>query len=292
MTVPCGRTGAFDAEATLTDTNPTFEEDLRMSIIGKVESLWRYPVKSMRGEELEAAFVGFAGVYGDRLFAFKSSASPAGFPYLTGREHEEMLRYRPRFRHPSKAAAPPNLTEAESITPGLNPVFADPADLAVDIETPSGAVLAVDDPDLIRMLGERIGTGHALTLLRSERAMTDCRPISLFSVQTGQQLGEEIGSALDKRRFRANIYMHLDEAAGFAEDEFVGATLRIGSKTTIAILERDPRCKMITLDPDTGEANPEILQKVMQDHNGMAGVYGAVLVEGAVRAGDDIEWLH
>jgi hypothetical protein len=143
-------------------------------------------------------------------------------------------------------------------------------------------------PALIRMLGERIGDEHALTLLRSERAMTDCRPISLFSVQTGQKLGEEIGSALDKRRFRANIYMNLDEGDGFAEDAFVGSTLRIGSKTTIAILERDPRCKMITLDPDTGAANSEVLQKVMQDHNGMAGVYGAVLVEGTVRPGDEI----
>jgi uncharacterized protein YcbX len=71
-----------------------------MSLVGKVESLWRYPVKSMRGEELEEAFVGFSGVYGDRLFAFKSSAAPKGFPYLTGREQEEMLLYRPRFRHP------------------------------------------------------------------------------------------------------------------------------------------------------------------------------------------------
>ena len=69
-----------------------------MSIIGTVESLWRYPVKSMRGEELDEMFAGYAGVYGDRLFAFKSSASPKGFPYLTGREQREMLRYRPRFR--------------------------------------------------------------------------------------------------------------------------------------------------------------------------------------------------
>jgi hypothetical protein len=114
---------------------------------------------------------------------------------------------------------PPNLTEAESITPGLNPVFADSAELAVEIETPSGAVLAVDDPALVRMLGERIGDGQALTLIRSERAMTDCCPLSLFSVQTGQQLAEEIGFALDKRRFRANIYMNLDEATsgGYAK---------------------------------------------------------------------------
>ncbi len=51
-----------------------------MSLVGKVESLWRYPIKSMRGEELEEAFVGFSGVYGDRLYAFKSSAAPKGFP--------------------------------------------------------------------------------------------------------------------------------------------------------------------------------------------------------------------
>jgi hypothetical protein len=72
-----------------------------MSIIGKVESLWHYPVKSMRDEEVETAFLGFAGIYGDRLFAFKSAASPKGFPYLTAREQQEMLRYRPRFRLPT-----------------------------------------------------------------------------------------------------------------------------------------------------------------------------------------------
>ena len=106
-----------------------------MSIIGKVESLWRYPVKSMRGEELDVAFLGFAGIYGDRLFAFKSAASPKGFPYLTGREQQEMLRYRPRFRHPDKAAQPPSLADAERLWPGLNvnPMPADPADLMVDV---------------------------------------------------------------------------------------------------------------------------------------------------------------
>ena len=49
-----------------------------MSVVGRVESVWRYPVKSMRGEELPEIFAGFAGVYGDRLFAFKSTATPAG----------------------------------------------------------------------------------------------------------------------------------------------------------------------------------------------------------------------
>ena len=259
-----------------------------MSIIGTVESLWRYPVKSMRGEELREAFVSFAGVYGDRLFAFRSAVRPSGFPYLTGREQKRMLLYRPHFRHPGKAEKPPNLAEAEGIEPGLTAVFADPTELAVDVETPSGEVLSVDDPMLIRRLEEGSGDGHALTLLRSERAMTDCRPISLFSVQTGRRLGEELGIDLDKRRFRANVFMDLSSTTGFAEDGLVGRTLRIGSKAVVSILERDPRCAMITIDPDTAQRNPAILGHVAKAHEGKAGVYGAVLVEGMVRIGDDI----
>ena len=62
-----------------------------MKIVGRVQSLWRYPVKSMRGEELSQAFAGFGGVYGDRCWAFLSSGARKGFPYITGREKESML---------------------------------------------------------------------------------------------------------------------------------------------------------------------------------------------------------
>jgi len=260
-----------------------------MSPIGAVESVWRYPVKSMRGEELDEAFVGFSGVYGDRLFAFKSSAAPKGFPYLTGREQEEMLLYRPRFRYPDRAAKPPNLSEAESMPPGINALFAEAEDLAVDIETPSGEVLDVHDPKLMNLLAQRIGNGHVYTLLRSERAMTDCRPISVFSIQTSRQLGEEVGMTLDKRRFRANIYIDLASANAFAEDAYVGRMLRIGRKVVISVLERDPRCKMITIDPDTAETSPQLLRAVNQAHDKKAGVYAAVLVEGVIRRGDAID---
>jgi uncharacterized protein len=260
-----------------------------MSIVAKVESLWRYPVKSMRGEELDEMFAGYAGVYGDRLFAFTSSANRKGFPYFTGREQRQMLRYRPRFRHPAKAARPINLTEAESLPPGANPVSATPAELMIDVETPDGETLAIDNPKLIEMLRAGIDDKHQLTLLRSDRAMTDCRPLSIFAVQSARKLGEEIGIAVDKRRFRANVYLDFTSSDGFAEDEFVGRSLRIGSKAIVSILERDPRCMMITLDPDTGEKSPAILKTVAQAHSGMAGVYGAVLMEGTLRKGDPVD---
>ena len=262
-----------------------------MSIIGRVDSVWRYPVKSMRGEALPEIFAGFSGVYGDRLFAFKSSAAQPGFPYLTGREHHEMLLYQPRFRDPVKTAKPPNLAEAMAVSPLLNAIAADAAGLMLDVETPMGEVLAIDDPALLRQLAARAGDGHSLTLLRSERAMTDCRPISFFSLQTVRQLGEEVGAVLDKRRFRANIYLDLGTAEGFSENELVGHKLRIGRTVVVSIVERDPRCIMITLDPDTAVPDPEVLRKVTRDHDRIAGIYGAVLVEGMVRVGDVVEAL-
>ena len=161
----------------------------------------------------------------------------------------------------------------------------------VDVETPDGEALAIDNPVLIDMLRTGIDEKHQLTLLRSDRAMTDCRPLSLFAVQSATRLGEETGTTVDKRRFRANVYLDLTSSDGFAEDEFVGRSLRIGSKVVISVLERDPRCMMITLDPDTGEKAPALLKKVAQAHSGMAGIYGAVLAEGMVHKGDSVELL-
>src|SRR5205823_8962769 len=144
----------------------------------------------------------------------------------------------------------------------------------------NGKTLGIDDPDLMDMLRTDIDQKHQLTLMRSERALTDCRPVSIFSLQSARQLAEETGTPIDKRRFRANVYVDLTSAQGFAENDFVGRSLRIGPKVVLKILERDARCVMITLDPDTTEKTPEILKKVAQAHEGMAGVYGAVMVEG------------
>jgi uncharacterized protein YcbX len=234
-------------------------------IIGTIDSLWRYPVKSMRGEELTELFAGFGGVRGDRLFAFHSSASPTEFPYFTGRDQRQMIRYRPHLNGPDGSM--------------------------VDIETPNGKSFTIDDPALIEDLRAGLEGGHELTLLRSERAMTDCQPLSIFSVQTARKIGKETGMAIDKRRFRANIYVDLVSTDGFAEDEFVGRKIRLGSKVIVSVIKRDGRCMMITLDPDTAEKSPAVLKTVAQAHEGMAGIYAAVVVEGIVRKGDSLELL-
>jgi uncharacterized protein len=262
-----------------------------VTTIGAVESLWRYPIKSMSGEALAEMFVGFSGVYGDRCYAFKNSAARKGFPYLNANVQQQMLRYRPQFRYAERVMMPPNLAEAVSIAPGVTPANADPEDLMLDVVTPSGAVVAVDDPALIEMLGEGLRGENRLTLVRSDRALTDCRPVSLISLQTVRQVEAELGAPVDKRRFRANVYLDLAAGYGFAEDELVGRRLRIGSSAVVMVLERDPRCKMISLDPDTGEHDPEVLRKVAQAHSACAGVYCAVLVEGILKESDPVELL-
>ena len=262
-----------------------------MPIVGTVASLWRYPVKSMRGEKMDELFVGYAGVYGDRLFAFASSDNVRGFPFFTGRDQRQMLRYHPRFRYPAKAARPVNWTEAQELSPNINPISASPADLMIDVETPDGRMFAIDDPALIDTLHADLDSQPKLTLLRSDKAMTDCRPLSIFAVQTAKKLGQEIGLAVDQRRFRANVYLDLESGHGFAEDRFVGKNLRIGSKVVVTVLARDGRCMMITLDPDTAEKTPAILKAVAQSHENKAGVYAATLVEGIISQGDSVELL-
>src|ERR1043166_677937 len=133
--------------------------------IATIESLWRYPVKSMRGEELDEIFAGYAGVYGDRLFAFESSASSKGFPFFTGRDQRQMIRYRPRFRDPKKATQPINRAEAEKSN--ANPISAKPEELMIDVETPDGKTFAIDDPALVDHLRAGTEAQHQLTLLRS-----------------------------------------------------------------------------------------------------------------------------
>jgi uncharacterized protein YcbX len=262
-----------------------------MTTVATVESLWRYPVKGMAGEEIPEAFLGFAGVYGDRCYAFRDAAARRGFPYLNANAQQRMLLYRPRFRRPERAAAPPNLAEAQAIAPGVTPATAEPGDMDLDVVTPRGEVVSVDDPKLSGMLLEGLRGEHRLALVRSDRALTDCRPVSLISLQTVRQVEGEVGSPVDKRRFRANVYLDLAAGGGFGEDGWVGRRLRIGPRAVLAVLERDPRCKMISLDPDTGAHDPEVLRKVAQAHGAHAGVYCAVLAEGVVAKGDPVEAL-
>ena len=98
-----------------------------------------------------------------------------------------------------------------------------------------------------------------------------------------------MGFAVDKRRFRANLYLEPRCCPGLLRRRASGSySADRRRRPSVVVLERDPRCKMITLDPDTGHSSPEILREVAQAHDGMAGIYCAATVEGTVGAGDEV----
>jgi len=255
---------------------------MSVSAVGRVESLWRYPVKSMMGEELTEAYLTAKGLYGDRRYAFLSSGARKDFPYFTARELHGLLRHRALYVHPEKMARPNgNLTLADG---------------AIEVETPEGVRLGVEDPRLIRLLRgglkEWQRKRHEIVLIQSDSPVVDTRPLSLFSLQTVRLLSEEIGMAMDKRRFRANLYFDAGAAEGFAEDAWVGRRLGIGAEVVVEILKRTKRCKLITLDPDTCEPNTTVMKRIAKDHEMRAGLSAGVLVEGVVGVGDEIRLME
>ena len=231
--------------------------------IGRITQLWRYPVKSMRGEECVDAALNPEGLAGDRRYAIVSDAAPPGAPLLSGAERAAMLRYAPRLS-----------PEAEVVTP-------------------EGTRLGLDSEDLLTELQTRTAAqGARLHMLRSPgRPLTDVRPLSLISVQTLRALSAEMGQNIDPQRFRSNIVLTLSSEEPFGEKNFSGATLHFGEgheAAVVRVLERIPRCRMVALDPATAAEDRTILRHLAQHHQGRTGVYARVLRPGMIRVGDVI----
>ena len=112
--------------------------------------------------------------------------------------------------------------------------------------------------------------------------------MTLFSLQTVGQLADETGIDVHKLQFRANFYVDWAEEGGFYEDELVGRRVTVGDKVELMVVERDPRCKFITIHPETAETTPALLKHVNRTRDGFAGVYAAVIKEGPVKTGDEI----
>ena len=246
-----------------------------MGRIGSIELIWRYPVKSMRGEMLPQARIGFTGVVGDRVWAFiaKTSEKP-DFPWHTAREQPELLLYTPRFRNPKAAEAP----------------YPTHDDFAIEVRAPDGLKYDLQSPDFLNKLGRHCDKPFWLRF--SEKGAPDARPLSLISVATVEAMSAETNTSLDPQRFRANFYVRWDNPKPFYEDELVGRRLAIGDRLEIEIVKKDPRCVIITLDPITALSHPAILKNLARKHAGCAGVYAAVLREGSIESGMEIRLLN
>ena len=230
-----------------------------MQILGRVESLWRYPVKSMAAEELDTAEVSWHGFAGDRRWAFiRDGQVRSGFPWLTIRERPELAHYRPRFAEPGR----PNAS-------------------AVLVRTPCGNELDVADPALAAVLGPGV------RVIKCDRGVFDTMPLSLLTIQTLAALGQLAGTGLAPGRFRPNLLVDAG-GHGFPEEAWVGRVLRIGG-LRMRVDKRDQRCVVVTVDPVTLRRDPAILRVIARERDAQLGVYGQIVAPGQVTVGDPVE---
>ena len=236
-------------------------QETDIASVGRVVGLWRYPVKSMAADELDNVDVSWHGLQGDRRWAFvRNNAVKSGFPWFTLRERNDMNKYIPRFDKP-----------AEADTSNIK------------VQTPAGDIYDIYDPSLGLAL-----SSDGAQVIRQNRGVFDTFPISLITTQTLATLSEMVGDELDALRFRPNILIDTGGDSEFPEDEWVGKTLRIGSMR-MRVDQRDARCVVITIDPETGERNPAILQTVADQRQRCLGVYGTAVKPASIALNDKVE---
>lgn len=233
--------------------------------IGRVTALFRYPVKSMHGEAVDELEIDRSGVAGDRRYAFVRDDGPRDFPYLTGRQQPELLGYVPSFSAPE-----------------------DPRHSAVRVRTPDGRDLAVESEELRERLERAYGLPVRLLPHAEGEPYVDAAPVSLISTTTIAALGMLAGAALDPRRLRPNILITPSHAGESPEDGWLGRIVQLGASDLaprIRIAEKDVRCKMINVDPDTHDTSLDLLAAMVRARRLTAGVYARVEHAGIVAVG-------
>src|SRR6185436_18943271 len=185
--------------------------------IGAVAALFRYPVKSMAGEALEAADLGWHGLDGDRRLAFRRVGDRGGFPWLSASKLPELILFAPQRRG-----------------------AAGDGTLPTHVRTPEGQELELFAQELASEVGRRHGSPVEMTHLN--RGIFDEASVSVITSATVGEIGRLSGQPPDVRRFRPNILIASVRSVPFEEDEWVGGVLSFGETgeaAAIGVINRD-----------------------------------------------------
>jgi MOSC domain-containing protein len=234
--------------------------------IGEVEALFRYPVKSMGGEHLEVASLGWHGLDGDRRLAFRRSDDRTGFPWLSASRLPELVLFAPEQRE-----------------------AADGDNLPTHLRTPEGETLGVFSQELSTEISRRLGSPVEMMYLN--RGIFDEASISVITSTTVGEISRLSAQDPDVRRFRPNIVIASRRSVPFEEDEWVGGNLSFGESSEAAVIgitNRDERCSMVNFDPDSARQAPEVLKTIVRLRDNKVGVYGATIRRGRLAVGQPI----
>jgi uncharacterized protein YcbX len=265
--------------------------------VGKIVEIWRYPVKSMMGEELNATEVNARGLLGDRGYALVDSEAGKVASAKNPRRWPNLFEFRAMYLE--------NFSDSSSLPPAR-------------VTLPDGQTLTTNQPDADSLLSAAAGRPTRLARSTSmEGANTataegywpdhdwlpdrnqvfefplpagtffDCATVHLITTATLERLAALApGSRFEVRRFRPNFVIEsAEQSEGFVENSWIGKTLTIG-ETILHVDAPCVRCVMTTLSQGRLPKDPSVLRTAVQSNQGNVGVYASVLKGGRVRRGE------
>lgn len=276
---------------------------------GSVVSLWRYPVKSMVGEELNAAEVTERGLLWDRAYGLVDSSDSKVASAKNPRKWPRLFDFRAAFvdiPHPGAKMPPvritlPDGTMVTSERADLNQVLSRVLNREVTLDAAEGGHQDVVEssspnpwtpqaeeywPDMEGLDYRDTVTDFALP----EGTFFDCAVVHVLTTATIDRLRELYPQGrFEVRRFRPNVVVETaDGTKDFVENAWIGHTLAIGDEVRLNITGPCPRCVMTTLPQGDLPKDPGILRTAAQHNRVNVGVYAAVLQGGTIRRGDPI----
>ena len=207
----------------------------------------------MAGERLDSCAITDRGLEGDRRWAFIDQSPARAGKWFNIKQHAPLMTYRARL-----------------------------VDGALDLVAPDGSGVALDDA-LVRRFQAEAQRPIELRELPGENF--DAAHVLIVNLATVRAFALEAGMPIDHRRFRANLYV--DGLEPEEELRWLGRMIHAGN-AELEVVDRCERCKVITMDPDTTVATPELLRLLVERHDERLGMYCRVARPGRVSIGDSV----
>lgn len=291
-----------------------------MATVGSLAQLWRFPVKSMQGEQLEEATLTTQGVLGDRAYALIDVASGRVASAKSVKRFPDILACRAAFVTPPRAghdmpAVQIELPDGRQVTSGsgdadralsdyfrreVTLVQVAPDDFTIDQYHPD--VEGADpggyrDTVVAQKLGAALFAELGMKSPVPAGAFFDVFPLSVMTTSTLARLGElRPESRFEPRRFRMNLIVGTAQP-GFVENSWVGQQFGCGNAARVDVAKLDARCVMTTLAQPGLPQDTDVLRTLVR-HNKVpvgeagqapcAGVYATVAAAGTLRVGDPL----
>lgn len=264
--------------------------------VGRVVALWRYPVKSMMGEELNSAELTERGVLGDRAYALVDAETGKVASAKNPRKWPTLFDHRATFTSPPTGGDGPMPPVRITLPDGSSVTSEEPAiDRRLSQELGRAVTLtavAPTDPELEEYWPDIDGLAHKDLVTDETMPRATFFDLAVVHVLTTATLDRLRGlypqGRFEPRRFRPNIVIDPSPADGFAENAWIGKVLSIGADVRLRITGGCPRCVMTTLPQGDLPKDPGILRTAAQHNDAHVGVYAEVIQGGAVRRGDPV----